>query len=148
MKLLGCLLFMECRVKKLLLIIFLSGCAVNTKTEFDLNLSGKWAWSSAEDSCSVEWHKVYVDEKQRVIIFENSKPYEQYTGERTRFYKYKIIKKLFNGYHVALESEQRKDEDGKVVTWYFLQKDDNSYIWRRSDWPQDGGTETIYRCKK
>jgi len=138
-------------MKKLMvfLIVMFSGCSSSPhKGEVDVNLTGKWAWSDDKSPCIDNWHKIYVDEVQRVIIFEDSRMFEQHTGEVTRFYKYSILKKTLNGYHLALESEKRVDETGRLVTWYLAMDDKDTYFWRQADWKESSGTKPIHRCKK
>lgn len=131
----------------LISIIFLSGCSsVGIKQNFDQNLNGRWAWSTVENPCTIQWHKIEVQDAQKTIVFENYKPFVQRTGENTEFYSYNILGSVFNGYHIALESENRTDVDGEKITWFLIQKDENTYVWRRSDWAISGMTKPIYRC--
>jgi len=131
-----------------LLVLILCGCSTHkVKPSFTADLSGKWASSTAEEPCTKKWHRIYIDEKQRAIIFEDAEVFEQYTGENTRFYKYNILEKVENGYHLSLESDKRVDEEGNIISWYILQSDNSTYAWRRSDWRADGRTKPVFRCK-
>jgi hypothetical protein len=131
----------------LLLMLILVGCGTNkVKPDFEVDFSGKWAWSTDSDPCTKNWHRIHIDESQKVIIFEDANVFEQYTGETTRFYKYQILGKIENGYHVLLEAEKRTNKNGNIVSWYLLQSDSTTYKWRRSDWSPESRTESIFKC--
>lgn len=134
---------------RLLIICFvLVGCqSYIPKNTASVNVEGRWDWSSSENHCGSSWHKIKIDSERNRLVFENSKSYEQYTGEITPFYEYEIISLVPGGYHLTLEAEQRKDKNGKIITWYLLFEGEGMYKWRRSDWSETSRTKAVKRCR-
>jgi hypothetical protein len=47
----------------------------------------------------------------------------------------------------ALQGEQRRDSAGRPVAWDFVWVDDDSFCWRRSDWPSHECTPRVVRSR-
>ena len=128
-------------------LMFVASCQHMSAKDEEYNVRGRWAWSKEESRCVKNWHRIYVDDKQNIMMFESSIPFKQRTGEETRYYKYLILDHGKNKYHVSLEDENRLDNEGDPVTWFLILIDPDTYYWRRSDWEENQGTSFVRRCR-
>ena len=46
-----------------------------------------------------------------------------------------------------IRGEERLTENGDKVVWQLNLIDDNTYCWRRTDWPSHACTKSILRCE-
>ncbi len=131
------------------LLILLAGCSsvpIDKTVRFEVE--GKWGWAHNEKRCVEHWHRITEIDEGKLLKFENPEPIERHNKEVTQSYTYVILSRLENGYHLRMNGETRKNDQGELVTWYLLFDDRNTYRWRRSDWSDHSRTKPIVRCNQ
>lgn len=103
---------------------------------------GSWDFESLSNTCINAQHtfKFSPDMDGFVINFKH-----QPTGQTAEtIYRLDDIKGAVLSTY--LESENRRDDDGNLVSWELIVNSEDRYFWRRSDWEAYKITEPIIRC--
>jgi hypothetical protein len=131
------------------LLFILTGCQSTPSNHDSLvkrTVEEFWSWSVAPSHCNEDWHTITFDSSENKLKFKTSKAIERADGVVSSHYEYEILEVFPSAFHLRLTHETRKDDSGQLVTWYLTFRDNNTYIWSRSDWGKVRATRDIKRC--
>ena len=128
------------------LLVCTSCCAVEDKSPID-SLPGNWGWEGT-DECTVAPAAHRISSQGRRMHITHSPLREDGTREPRREANYTVSGRSGNVLHMAMDGEDRKDDQGALVTWDLVALDSDTYCWRRNDWPAGSCTGKVQRCRQ
>jgi hypothetical protein len=107
-------------------------------------IPGRWAWTrgdAADNPFTLSWS---ADRKSLDLVYSRPVPMDSAGNTRDTFtYRDAAVGP---GYvRGTVDGERRMDAGGRPVAWDFVWLSQDSFCWRRSDWPPDGCTASIVR---
>lgn len=136
----------------LLLVTFPAiGATVNTENEKS-NLSardiviGVWGWNIKQ--CKNNPASISFKNDGSIMYFDTYKG--MYLGDKSKPIKrveYIITGENKNVLFTSIKGEDRLDKNGRPVSWQLVVKSRDTFCWRRNDWPKNGCTKNLIRCK-
>lgn len=125
--------------------IALASCVMHGATVFE-RAHGEWGWLDDQSmSCASHPHAIAFVDGNRRAQFEIKAPTA--AGAANRYF-YRVLNHDGQSITMQLEAETEKSKDGAPIVWVFTLVDDNTYVWRRTDWPVEKTTGKIVRCKR
>jgi hypothetical protein len=119
---------------------------VPTGTEIFATVEGRWAWTTTDNACADEWHRITFTPDRRVMTLTSSKPYEGFQGKPDSVAVYDIRAHTQSWIRGAIRGETRLTADGRPVVWDLVLRSPDRYAWHRTDWVRGAYTAEIERC--
>ncbi|WP_434950578.1 hypothetical protein ACRWQL_13855 [Shewanella sp. HL-SH4] len=121
-----------------------------TEDNIRKSLIGKWDWSNQEDSCNTDHvinisfndtgTKMYHSSQSGMRLTTSDESYEEIV--------YSILSEGDKYLRTIVINETQKTDNGEMFLWDLVLKDDNSFCWKQSEWPEGHCTEKLIKCAK
>jgi hypothetical protein len=127
------------------LILIISGCtAAPSKSPFE-TLPGKWGWEGTEE-CAKEPAVLRFSSHNRRMHIVHTPIGMDGSPEPRREASYTVTGHNGNVLNMAMDGEDRKDDQGQLVTWNLIVLDETTYCWNRNDWRATACTKSVKKC--
>jgi hypothetical protein len=107
-------------------------------------IAGRWAWTQGDEASNpftLSWSQ---DRKSLDLVYSRAVPLDS-AGNTRRTFTYRDAS-VGPGYvRGTIDDERRTDAGGRPVAWDFVWLSEDSFCWRRSDWPPANCTAPIVR---
>ena len=121
-----------------------------TEDNIRKSLIGKWDWSNQEDSCNTDHvinisfndtgTKMYHSSQSGMRLTTSDESYEEIV--------YSILSEGDKYLRTIVINETQKTDNGEMFLWDLVLKDDKSFCWKQSEWPEGHCTEKLIKCAK
>lgn len=109
-------------------------------------LIGTWGWNS--DQCENNPMTISFSEDGRYMYHDSPKGMYTTDKEKSTERAIYVVHTQSEKYLVtSLESEDRKDDRGNLVSWDLVIQTSDSFCWHRADWKEGSCTKSMVRCK-
>jgi hypothetical protein len=123
----------------------------DTETSYRL-AEGTWGWARGDSVCQANTHTIsFTPDRRTMKLVQNTL---DDTSSAPRETSYEVLSagpgKFLDFRHVirgAIVGESRRTTTDDKVVWDLVLVTPNRYHWHRTDWPDDGMTIAILRCK-
>ncbi|OCQ23761.1 hypothetical protein A7985_07420 [Pseudoalteromonas luteoviolacea] len=112
-------------------------------------LAGKWGWASQKNKCAPEHSititfndtgsKMYHSSQSGLALTTSEETYDRIV--------YSILAEGDKLLRTIVINETQKTEEGEMFLWDLILKDDKSFCWKQSEWPEGHCTERLVRCE-
>jgi len=100
---------------------------------------GSWGWIEGKNTCATNPHAINFSKDGSRMFYSWRHTYPDVT--------YQVLYADKNSLTSIIMGEERRTNNGDKVVWQLNLIDDNTYCWRRTDWPSDSCTRNIQRCE-
>lgn len=136
-----------CRLSAVLVaLLFYSGCTSARQQSPYETLPGNWGWEGT-DECATAPAVLRFSSHQERMHIAHTPVREDGTHEPRREANYTVTGRAGNVLSMTMDGEDRKTEQGRLVTWDLVVLDPDTYCWHRSDWRPTACTKTVRRCE-
>jgi hypothetical protein len=152
----------EVRMLKLLLMFMSIGHPVfaeagqakasPVETIFD-RLAGTWDWSGIKGKCRDNPFAISFTPDRQFLVLTYRQPFKPDAGlevdpNRPTEVRYEVRGHTDKAIRVFMvqPQEKRRTDAGNLVIWDVILEGKNRFRWRRTDWPESGGTRVVQRC--
>lgn len=127
--------------------IAISDCVAQTKDLFS-RVEGQWGWLKDEAlTCNKYPHTItFVDGRSRAKFETKAPALQGPDGVPMDSYFYRVLDADKNSITMRLENEARRSKSGELVAWVLILKDENTYVWRQTDWATEKTSGELVRC--
>lgn len=127
--------------------VAVSDCVAQTKDLFS-RVEGQWGWLKDDAlTCDKYPHTItFVDGKSRAKFETKAPAPPGPDGVPMNRYFYKVLGTDKNSITMRLENETHRSKSGDLVAWVLILKDENTYVWRQTDWASEKTTGELVRC--
>jgi hypothetical protein len=109
-------------------------------------LKGVWGWS--DEQCANNLMTISFSSDSKIIYHDSPKGMFLGDGENPHIRsKYIIHSQSLNRLRTSIEGEDRKDAEGKFVSWDVVILNENTFCWSRTDWKPGSCTKNMFRCE-
>lgn len=124
-------------------LIFLSFVSSAQANDFERYVSvlggGSWGWVEGKNTCATNPHSINFSDDRSTMYYSWRHTYPDAT--------YQVLYWGEDSVTSIIRGEERLTENGDKVVWQLNLIDDNTYCWRRTDWPSHACTKSILRCE-
>lgn len=103
-------------------------------------------WGAAHRTCEKNPTQIQFSPDRKRVEFRYPQHVYDYAGEWKQQHWYSVFSSDSDGIVMALDDEQRRTPDGKLVVWVLKPLPDDMYCWGRTDWPSTGCIIIYVRC--
>ena len=110
-------------------------------------LRGVWDWEEAPKRCQDNPHSIsFTTGGSRMEVRH---PKGAVVGSKAPevVTVYRVLAEGPRALRMEIVGETRRTERGDPVVWDLILLSDDSYCWRRTDWPPQGCTGRVLRCR-
>ncbi len=106
-------------------------------------IKGRWDYTTDEPACTVNPFTLDVVE-DRTQFINRSEPNKD--SDSTHVSIYDVLEVTPEYIRGRIQGEERLTESGEPVIWDIIPLNEQSFCWRRADWPSENCTAPIIRC--
>lgn len=107
-------------------------------------VAGEWDWSGDSLICRQNPHTITFTSDTTFMVLRFREPADSMSG---REFRYQLRGFTENSITGQIVGEQRRNAQGKPITWELLLTGPNSYRWRDADGNPQAVTRAIVRCR-
>jgi hypothetical protein len=131
-----------------LIVMLISGCAINTNPVVRKDLPGWWGWSGSDDICNEIVAKYSFSEDGMRVLVHTPNGASFGEGAPQKDLAYVIESEISHVLRIKGVGEERRTDNGKLVVWDLVMKDSDTFCWHRTDWKATNCTKDFVRCDK
>ena len=109
------------------------------------SIIGVWGWNIKQ--CKNNPASISFNSDGTIMFFDTHKG--MYLGDRSKRIKrveYVITGENKNILNTKIKGEDRLDKNGHSVSWQLVVQSEDTFCWRRNDWPKNSCTKNLIRC--